>query len=204
MSNPSRPISGASELFRCREKRKVDDEFCDVRIGKRFFAVDVKYRGDKVLVSYDPFSSLDEVRLYSLEEQFLQVAPRYERGRGTHPYASAANPTATSQTPLDHEYLKLLEARHQAQLRKEAQHGIDYHRAQTNHVWTLTQFANALAKLLGRKGGASGLSTQEMERLGRVHRQQPRITAPLLEQAFQRAEHKTIPVIIFHLQNLLS
>jgi transposase InsO family protein len=197
-------MSGASELFRCREKRKVDDEFCDVRIGKRFFAVDVKYRGDKVLVSYDPFSSLDEVRLYSLEEQFLQVAPRYERGRGTHPYASAANPTAASQTPLDHEYLKLLEARHQAQLRKEAQHGIDYHRAQTTHVWTLTQFANAFAKLLGRKGGASGLSTQEMELLGRVHRNQPRITAPLLELAFQRAEHKTIPVIVFHLQNLLS
>jgi hypothetical protein len=43
-----------------------------------------------------------------------------------------------------------------------------------------------------------------MELLGRVHRHQPRITAPLLELAFQRAEHKTIPVIVFHLQNLLS
>jgi transposase InsO family protein len=197
-------MSEALELFRCREKRKVDEEFCDVRVGKRFFAVDVKYRGDQVLVSYDPFSPLEEVRLYSLDEQFLQVAPRYERGRGTHPFADAANEAATGQTPLDHEYLKLLEARHQAQLRKEAQHGIDYHRAQTNHVWTLTQFANAFAKLLGRKGGASGLSTQEMELLARVHRHQPRITAPLLELAFQRAEHKTIPVIVFHLQNLLS
>jgi hypothetical protein len=147
---------------------------------------------------------LDEVRLYSLEEQFLQVAPRYERQRGTHPFVSTANPTTAGQTPLDHEYLKLLEARHQEQLRQEAQHGIDYHRAQTNHLLTLAQFLAAFAKLLGRKGGASGLSTHELELLGRVHRNQPRITTSLLEKAFQRAEHKTIPVIVFHLQNLLS
>jgi hypothetical protein len=197
-------MSEALELFHCQEKRKVDDEFCDVRIDKRFFAVDVNYRGDQVLVRYDPFSELNEVRLFSLEEQFLQVAARYERQRGTHPSASAATPTATNQTPLDHEYLKLLEARHQEQLRKQAQHGIDYHRAQTAHVWSLTQFANKFAKLLGRKGGASGLSTHEMELLGQVHRSHPRVTAPLLQQAFQRAEHKTIPVIVFHLQHLLS
>jgi transposase InsO family protein len=197
-------MSEALNLFHCQEKRKVDDEFCDVRIGNRFFAVDVKYRGDQVLVRYDPFSQLNEVRLFSLEEQFLQVAPRYERERGTHPSASAAGEIATQQTPLDNEYLKLLEARHQEQLRKEAQHGIDYHRAQTAHVWSLTQFANKFAQLLGRKGGASGLSTHEMELLGHVHRSHPRVTAPLLQQAFQQAEHKTIPVIVFHLQNLLS
>ena len=197
-------MSEALDLFRRREKRKVDDEYCDVRIANRFFAVRLEYRGDRVLVSYDPFSNMDEVRLYSLEEQFLQVAPRYERERGTHPFADAADETATNQTPLDHEYLKLLEARHQEQLRKQAQRGIDYHRAQTAHVWSLTQFAGKFAKLLGRKGGVSGLSTKEMELLGQVHRNHPRITAPLLEQAFEQAEHKTIPVIVFHLQNLLS
>ena len=78
-------MSEALELFRCREKRKVDDEFCDVRINNRFFAAELKYRGDQVLVSYDPFSPLEEVRLYSLQEQFLQVAPHYQRERGTHP-----------------------------------------------------------------------------------------------------------------------
>jgi hypothetical protein len=35
-------------------------------------------------------------------------------------------------------------------------------------VWSLTQFANKFAKLLGRKGGASGLSTHEMELLARI------------------------------------
>ena len=155
-----------------------------------------------MLVSYDPFSRLEEMRLHSLEEQFLQVAPRYERERGSHPYADAASDAGAGDTPLDHEYLKLLQERHQEQLKKEAQRGIDYHAAQRGG--SLAKFLDKFAKLLGRKGGASGLSTHELELLGQVHRNHPRITAPLLEQAFQRAEHKTIPVIVFHLQNLLS
>ena len=71
-------------------------------------------------------------------------------------------------------------------------------------MWSFAQFAAKFAKLLGRQGGASGLSTQEMERLAQVHRNHPQITARLLEQAFERAQPKTIPVIVFHLQNLLS
>lgn len=197
-------MSEVHEFFCCREKRKVDDEFCDVRIKQRFFAVDVKYRGDRVLVSYDPFSRMEEVRLYSLEGQFLQVAPRYERGKGTHPYADAADKNKTGETPLDHEYLKLLEAEHQEQLKKEAEKGVDYDAANRAHVWSLPQFLAKFAKLLGRKGGASALSTAEMELLAQIHGRYPRITAPLLEQAFEQAEHKTIPVIVFHLQNLMS
>ena len=69
---------------------------------------------------------------------------------------------------------------------------------------TLTQFTAKFAKLLGRKGGTSGLSTRELELLGKVHRHHPRITALLLERAFERADPKTIPVIVFHLQHLLS
>ena len=42
-----------------------------------------------------------------------------------------------------------------------------------------------------------------MELLNQVHRRHSRITARLLEEAFQQAEVKTIPVIVFHLQNLL-
>ncbi len=105
----------------------------------RFFAVELKYRGDWLLVSYDPFSRLEEVRLHSLEEQFLQVAPRYERERGSHPYADAASDAGAGDTPLDHEYLKLLQERHQEQLKKEAQRGIDYHAAQrgwSEQLWS--------------------------------------------------------------------
>jgi hypothetical protein len=64
--------------------------------------------------------------------------------------------------------------------------------------------AAAFAKLLGRQGGASGLSTQEMEQLSQVHKRLPQITQRLLERAFQQAEVKTIPVIVFQLQILLD
>ena len=188
------------ELFAVREKRTVNHDFCDVQINHLHFAVDMKYRGDKVIVSYDPFSRMDEVRVFSAEGQFLQVARRYQRERGAHPQPQPAGELP----PLDHDYLNLLSQRHDAQQQGQAQRGLDYHRAQAGQLWSLPQLAARFAKLLGRQGGASGLSTQEMERLAQVHRHHPQITAPLLEQAFQQAQPKTIPVIVFHLQNLLS
>ena len=48
------------------------------------------------------------------------------------------------------------------------------------------------------------MSTQEIELLSKVHDRLPRITRSLLEEAFQQAEVKTIPVVVFHLQNLLE
>jgi len=70
------------------------------------------------------------VRLYSLDEQFLQVASRYERVRGTHPYADAVAESSNNSTPLDHEYLKILEARLREQQQEDAQRGVDYHLTQ--------------------------------------------------------------------------
>ncbi len=40
--------------------------------------------------------------------------------------------------------------------------------------------------------------------LGQIHRNHPQVHKPLLEQAFEQADPKTIPVIVFQLQNLLS
>ncbi len=192
-------LSEVREFFHVREKRKVDLEFSDVRVNNQFYAVDLGLRGDWVIVSYDPFSTLEEVRLVSLHGVFLGVAKRYQRERGAHPEP----PPPPEQTPLDHSYLKLLEEQHQAQLKRQAEGGIAYHQAQQRHVWSFPSFAAALAKLLGRQGGTSGLSTQEMELLTQVHDRLPQITQCLLEQAFQQAELKTLPVIVFHLQNLL-
>ena len=139
------------------------------------------------------------MRLFSSEGEFLQVAKRYQRQRGAHRQPSPPQ----QQTPLDHEYLKLLQQQHDARQQAEAQRGLDYHRAQTRQVWSFTQLAAKFARLLGRQGGASGLSSEELERLAEVHRHHPQITAPLVEQAFTRAQPKTIPVIVFHLQTLL-
>jgi transposase InsO family protein len=187
------------QLFWVRENRTVNHDFCDVRVKNFHYAVDPEWRDHKVIVAYDPFSSLDEVRIYSLNGQFLQVAQRYEREKGAHPQPLPQSP----QPPLDHEYLKLLQERHQQQQQDEAQRGVNYHQARGRQSWSFAQFAGKFAKLLGRDGGISALSTQELELLNRVHRRHERITARLLEDAFQRAEVKTIPVIVFHLQNLL-
>ncbi len=188
------------QLFWVRESRTVNDDFCDVRVKNSHYAVDADWRDHKVIVAYDPFSKLDEVRIYSLNGKFLQVAKRYEREKGAHPQPPPKSPL----DPLDHTYLDLLQERHQQQQQDEARRGVDYHQAQSRQFWPFAQFAAKFAKLLGRDGGISALSTQELELLNRVHRRHERITARLLEEAFQRAEVKTIPVIVFHLQNLLN
>lgn len=187
------------ELFWVREPRTVNNDFCDVRVNNFYYAVDPDWRRHKVIVAYDPFSNLDEVRVFSLTGQFLQVAKRYDREKGAH----SQPPTKSPQTPLDHDYLKLLQDRHQQQQQAEAQRGVDYHQAERRQRWSFAQFAGKFAKLLSRPGGISALSTQELELLNRVHRRHEKITARLLEEAFQRAEVKTIPVIVFQLQHLL-
>jgi hypothetical protein len=188
------------QLFWVREKRTVNNEFCDVRVKNFYYAADPDWRRHEVIVAYDPFSNQDEVRIYSLNGLFLQVAKRYEREKGAHPQPPPKSP----RDPLDHTYLELLQDRHKQQQQDEAQRGLDYHQARNRRSWSFSQFAGKFAKLLGRDGGISALSTQELELLNRVHRRHERITARLLEEAFQRAEVKTIPVIVFHLQNLLN
>ncbi len=192
-------LSDVLEFFGVQERRKVHDDYCDVQVDNRYFAVDVKLRGDQVMVRYDPFSTMDEVRIYSLRGEFLAVAKRYQREKGAHPSQSPSEP----QTPLDHDYLKLLEEKHRQQQEQQSQRGIDYHAAGQSHLWPFASFAATFAKLLGRKGGVSALSTQEMELLSGVHQRHGRITRRLLEEAFEQSDPKTIAVIVFHLQNLL-
>jgi hypothetical protein len=154
------------------------------------------------MVHYDPFGRSEEVKLYSLEGVFLQVAPRYDRSPGAHPFCDLPPPQPPA-TPLDHEYLEILSARHQERLQAQSQSGVNFHRAQHAHILSLTQLASTFAQLLGRQGGASGLSAEELEQLASFHRGHPRTTRELLQQACQLAELKTIPVILFQLQQLL-
>jgi len=65
--------------FLQRERRKVDPTFSDVRLQGRFFRVDPQLRGDWVEVRYDPFTELETVFLYSLEDEYLGLGQRYHR-----------------------------------------------------------------------------------------------------------------------------
>jgi hypothetical protein len=193
-------LSEVLEFFHDRVKRTVHKDFSDVQVNNLFFAVHPDFRREKVIVRYDPFSDMKEVTLYSLAGQYLCVGRRYEREKGAHPQPTAETP----QGPIEHRYLDLLEEQHQAALQQRAQQGIDYRTARRRSGWSFTSFAAKFAQLLGRKGGVSALSTEEMQALTAVHLRHERVTEPLLRQAFEQAEPKTIPVVVFHLQNLLN
>jgi len=187
-------------FFHRRERRTVDRDFSDVRIDNQFFAVDSKLRGDRVIVQYDPFSRSGEVVLYSPDGEYLGRGRLYQREKGSHDTPSAPGPRA----PIAPRYLESLRDEYAASQQRQREQGIDYHSAQRRNVWSFASFAARFARWLGRKGGVSALDAQEMETLRRFHAQHDRLHETLLQQACERAESQTIPVILFHLQQLLQ
>jgi transposase InsO family protein len=192
-------LSAVLSFFHHRETRTVDKDFSDVRIENRFFAVDPSLRGDKAIVEYDPFSPLEEVQLYSPAGVYLGVGRRYHREKGSHPQPKPAQPAG----PIAPHYLDALRAEHAALQQQQRSQGIDFHSARQRNVWPLSRFAAAFARLLGRKGGVSGLTAQEIEVLAAFHARHDRVTEGLLREAFAQAQSLTIPKILFHLQSLL-
>ena len=187
-------------FFHRRVCRTVDQDHSDVRLDNLFFAVDPKWRGDRVIVQYDPFSPMDEVQLYSAAGIYLGRGKRYQREKDSH---RQPEPTTPGE-PITPHYLDALLQEHQQAQQQQRTHGIDYHSARQRNVWPLVRFATKFARLLGRKGGISGLSTQEMEALAAFHARHPRLNESVLRDAFQRAQSTSIPEIVFHLQSLLQ
>jgi transposase InsO family protein len=187
-------------FFHRRESRKVNEDHSDVRIGNVFFAVDPKLRGDQVIVHYDAFSNMQEVQLFSPAGQYLGLGRRYEREKGAHPQPEKTKPTG----PITPHYLDALRQEHARRQEQQRASGIDYHSARKRNIWSLVGFANKLARLLGRKGGASGMSAQEMDALTAFYARHNRVTEGLLRDAFERAQSSSIPAILFHLQALLQ
>ncbi len=193
-------LGAVLSFFHHRESRTVDRDHSDVRIENQFFAVDPAYRGDRVTVQYDPFSPLEEVLLYSLAGTFLGCGRRYERERGSHPPAPSSPPSK----PITPHYIHALLAEHEATQQQRRSQGIDFRSARQRNVWSLTSFARVLARLLGRRGGMSGLSSQELEILAAFHTRHDRLDEGLLRAALAQAPSTTIPEILFQLQSLLQ
>jgi hypothetical protein len=169
-----------------------------VRVESLFFAVDPALRGDAVVVQYDPFSPLNEVQLYTPAGAYLGRGRRYQREKGSHPQPSPASPAG----PISPHYLDALRAEHAAMQEQRRSLGIDYHSARQRNVWSLSSFARVFARLLGRQGGVSGLTTQEMDLLAAFHAHHDRVTEGLLRQAFEQAPAATLPEVLFQLQSL--
>jgi transposase InsO family protein len=192
-------LSAVLTFFHQRVSRRANRDFSDVRIDNLFFAVDPTLRGDRVIVEYDPFSSLEEVQLYSPAGVYLGRGKRYQRERGSHQQP----PPATPAEPITPHYLDALRADHEAQQEQRRSQGIDFHSARQRNVWSVTSFAHALARLLGRQGGVSGLTAQEMDVLAAFHARHDGLTESLLREAFDQAASPTIPEVLFQLQSLL-
>lgn len=192
-------LGAVLSFFHERVPRTVNDDHSDVRIDNLFFAVDPTLRGDKVIVEYDPFSSWQEVQLYSPTGAYLGLGRRYQREPGSHAQPSPTPPTG----PITPHYLDALRAEHAAAQQQRRSQGIDFHSARQRNVWSLAAFARVFARLWGRQGGVSGLTAQEMDILAAFHARHDRVTESLLRKAFAQAASATIPEVLFQLQSLL-
>jgi hypothetical protein len=186
------------KYFLEREQRRVDRTFSDVRLQNLFFRVDPQFRGDKVEVRYDPFGELETVLLYSLEGEYLGIGQRYQRE------GPAVQPSLTSPPgQAKYNYVELLIQKHEESLRQQSR-GIDYQAALTRSQrrWPFLEFAKHLARHLGQTGGISSFRSDELEMLQKVYTRLTHLDANLLEQACARARQRTIPEIVFLLQQL--
>jgi transposase InsO family protein len=187
-------------FFLHREQREVNDIHSDVRLDNQYFAVDPKLRGDAVIVEFDPFSELNEVQLYSTDGRYLGIGRRYQREKGAHPQPE---PKQANEPIIPH-YLDALRDEHAQSGQQQRQSGLDYHSAQQQSRWSLANFAAKFAKLWGRKGGASGLSTQEMEALAQFHARHQGLNEKSLRVAFAQASSSQLTDILFRFQTLLD
>jgi transposase InsO family protein len=195
-------LQSVTELFYYREQRTVHDDFSDVRIGNQHFAVDPALRGDRLEVRWDPFagSQLQEVYLYRLDGAYLGVGRFYRREKGHHTQPEQPD----NQEPIEPSYLDALEASHQADQEHRRQAGLDFQSASERNRWSLSSFANCMAHLLGRPGGLSALSPDELDALRSFHAQHDRVHESLLRRAVAQSEAPTIPHVLWQLQFLLS
>ena len=185
------------KYFLHKVHRRVRHDFSDVQVDGLFFEVDRGLRGDRVEVRYDPFGPLETVLLYSLDGEYLGTGRRYERDTARQP------PPQTPTPKPKHNYLDLLIQKHEQALR-DRHAGIDYQAvlAAAGRRWPFAAFVKQLAAHLGRKGGLAAFTTDELESLQRIYQRLTLLDAPMLREACQRATGRTIPDIVFLLQQL--
>jgi len=185
------------KYFLQRARRKVHPDFSDVQLEGLFFQVDPRLRGDWVELHYDTFSPLETVLLYSLDGEYLGVGKRHQRE------GAPAQPPKQQTSKPKHNYLELLIEKHEQTLR-DRHGGIDYPAvlAAARRRWPFSEFVKQLAGHLGRKGGLAAFTTDELESLQKVYQRLTCLDASMLRQACERATQRTIPDVVFLLQQL--
>ena len=191
-------------IFHLHVQRTVDRTHSDVSLNNAHYRVDPKYRTLTVWVSYDPFVNEsgipDHVELWSEQGVYWGTAPRYSRERGAH-----SPPTVPPPQKLeDSAYFRAL--REEARKRQEAerQDGINFHSAMSHGRLTATSLCQLVAHLLGRKGGLSELTSDELQALHRLHQNHPHVQQTHVRTAFERASPAGFTSMLWELQQLLA
>ena len=184
----------AIESFMQTAFRTVNGTFSDVQLNKRFYQVDPKLRGDRVQVRFDPFASWDDVKLYSLKDEYLGTGVLHNR-------STAPTTPAPGRIKPKHSFIDLWIRQHKETL--NAQAGIDYRKVVEQRAWPFYEFAKTVAQLMGRRAGLTGLSSAELETLKKVYNQSRNITRKMVKQAFEKAQEPTLAYIILELKQLI-
>jgi hypothetical protein len=147
-----------------------------------------------VEVRYDPYGTRQTVLLYSLDEVYLGAGELHNRERRDD------LPLPPPRPKPSFDYLSFLVQQHEQELEAQAR-GIDYRQVVVPRRWPFTAFVAALASLLGRQGGVSTFSTDEIEALQKCYNTTPRLSRPLLEEAVAAASEKTVLAVLFQLRH---
>jgi putative transposase len=177
--------------------RVVHKDFSDISLDKRLYRVDPSLRGDRVWVHYDPFSSSDSVKIYSLKGEY--------QGSGVLHQRESAQPPLPAQAwgKPKHNLIDLLVREHREQLAVNAR-GIDYRKVVSVRPWPFHAFVKAFARLLGKEVGISAFTAQELETLKKLYNQNVQLTESVLTQAFARVPDKSFPHLIGELKHILQ
>ena len=186
-------LASVTPYFMENLQRKVHSDFSDVQLHNMFFKVDPKLRGDTVRVHFDPYGDMQEVLIYSLDEQFLAKATRHDREK-----ASPLPPSKSSQK-AQHRILDEFVRIHD-QILKEQAKGLDYSKIPKSLPFH--DLAKELARLLGVQGGVTGLSQRQLHLIHKTHSLSPGITKPLVMRAFQETHDPSLMAVLYTLKTL--
>lgn len=197
-------IDAVLPIFHLCEFRSVDSTFSDVVLKNTFYQVDPKYRGLRLRVHYDPFidesGMPDRVELVSEQGVSLGVGRRYERQHGAHeqPQVEPAKKLVESA------YIKaLLQSSEQGEASKRHD-GIAFHTAMAHGRLTSSTLCQVVAQLLGRKGGMSGLSPDEIAALGKLYEKHPQVQQSHVRTAVEQSSPASFSSMLWELQCLLA
>jgi hypothetical protein len=189
-------ISRVIESFLHTATRSVNTTFSDVQLGKRFYRVDAKLRGDRVKVRFDPFSTADTVHIYSLTDEYLGAGRLHDRSSAPPP-----GPQPPRAKPK-HNFIELLLREHKKMLAEQTG-GIDYRKVLQRRPWPFYEFAKTVAQMMGRRAGLADLSTPELESLKKVYNQSRSINRHMVKEAFEKAAHPSVTYFIAELKHLI-